>query len=145
MPSWNTLERAGDATASGFDPRHSYYETIQRVWSSGGETLEFNFDMSIQLRHAHPKVKGHAGKVSITRGPLVYCLESVDNPGVDIFTAQLEPSSLREEFVPDLLDGIVVIHAKTTDGISVKFIPYFLWANRGESQMTVWVNCRQSR
>ena len=145
MPSWNTSERKGDATASGFDPRHSYYETIQRVWSSGGETLEFNFDMSIQLRHAHPKVKGHAGKVSITRGPLVYCLESVDNPGVDIFTAQLEPSSLREEFVPDLLDGIVVIHAKTTDGISVKFIPYFLWANRGESQMTVWVNCRQSR
>jgi len=51
------------------------YETIPRVWSAEGGILEFNFDMSIQLRRAHPKVKGHAGKVAITSGPLVYCLE----------------------------------------------------------------------
>ena len=96
--------------------------------------------MSTQLRCAHPKVKGHAGKVTVTRGPLVYCLESVDNPAIDIFTAQLNPSSLRDEFIPDLLGGCVVIHGKTTDGEPLKFIPYFLWANRGDSQMTVWVN-----
>jgi DUF1680 family protein len=102
--------------------------------------LEFNFDMSVQLRRAHPKVKGHTGKVAITRGPLVYCLENVDNPNVDIFTAQLDPPSLRDEFVPDLLGGCVVIHGKTIAGKPLKFIPYFLWANRGESQMTVWVN-----
>jgi hypothetical protein len=47
---------------------------------------------------------------------------------------------LRDEFVPDLLGGCVVIHGKTTDGEPLKFIPYFLWANRGDSQMTVWVN-----
>jgi DUF1680 family protein len=96
--------------------------------------------MSIKLHRAHPKVKGHAGRVAITRGPLVYCLESVDNPGVNIFTVPLDPSSLEDEFVPDLLGGIVVIHAKTLDGKPLRFIPYFLWANRGESQMTVWVN-----
>jgi len=39
------------------------------------------------------------------------------------------------------LGGCVVIHGTTTDGKSLKFIPYFLWANRGESQMVVWVNC----
>jgi DUF1680 family protein len=98
--------------------------------------------MSIQTRHAHPKVKGHAGKIAVTRGPLVYCLESVDNLGVDIFTARLDPVSLVEKFVPDLLGGCVVIHGKTTDGKALKFIPYFLWANRGESQMTVWVNSK---
>ena len=65
----------------------------------------------------------------------------MDNPDVDIFSAQLAPSSLRDEFVPDLLGGIVLIHGKTTDGKSLKFIPYFLWANRGKSQMTVWVDC----
>jgi len=86
-------------------------------------------------------VKGHAGKVALTRGPLVYCLESVDNPDVDVFTAQLDPSSLRDEFVSDLLGGCVVIHGKTSEGKPLKFIPYFLWANRGESQLTVWVNC----
>jgi len=41
-----------------------------------------------------------------------------------------------------LLDGCVVIHGKTIDGKPLKFIPYFLWANRGESQMTVWVNSK---
>jgi len=129
-------------TASGYDPRQSNFETISRVWSPKGETLEFNFDMSIKMRYAHRKVKGHAGKSALTRGPLVYCLESVDNPNVDIFTAQLDTSSLHDEFVPDLLDGCVVIHGKTMDGKPLKFIPYFLWANRGESQMTVWVNSK---
>ena len=140
-PSWSATS-PNESTASGCDPRQADYEMISRNWSAGGETLEFNFDMSIHLRHAHPKVKGHAGKVAVTRGPLVYCLESVDNPNVDIFTAQLDPDSLNDEFVPGLLGGCVVLHGKTTDGKSLKFIPYFLWANRGESQMTVWVNCK---
>jgi uncharacterized protein len=142
IPSWGSPTPShGQATASGYDPRQANYETIGRVWNPEGETLEFNFDMSIKLRRAHPKVKGHEGKVAFTRGPLVYCLESVDND-LDIFKAQPDPSSLRDEFVPDLLSGTVVMHGRTTDGKPLKFIPYFLWANRGESQMTVWVNCR---
>jgi DUF1680 family protein len=142
-PSWDSLVQSGrQENASGYDPRQANYEMIDRVWSRAGETLEFNFDMSIRLRHAHPKVKGHDGKIALTRGPLVYCLESVDNRGVDIFTTQLDSSSLRDEFVPDLLGGIMVIHGNTTDGKPLKFIPYFLWANRGESRMTVWVNSK---
>ena len=140
MPSWNSLEQTGESTASGIDPRNAIDETFNRLWSSEGETLQFNYDMSIKLRRAHPKVKGHAGKVAVTRGPLVYCLESLDNPDVDIFLAPLDPSSLRDEFIPDLLGGCVVIYGKTIEGKPLKFIPYFLWANRGESQMTVWVN-----
>jgi len=141
-PSWN-IASPKVITESGYDPRLAEYETISGNWSAEGETLEFNFDMSIQLRRAHPKVRGLAGKVTVTCGPLVYCLESVDNPDVDIFTAQLDPDSLKDEFIPDLLCGCVLIHGKTTDGKSLKFIPYFLWANRGESRMTVWVNCKQ--
>jgi hypothetical protein len=139
-PSWDAVPPRS-ATASGYDPRDAGYETFRRTWSPAGETIEFNFDMSVRLRHAHPKVKGHAGKAAVTRGPLVYCLESVDNPGLNIFTAQLDPSSLRDEFDPDLLGGCVVIHGKTNDSKPLTFIPYFLWANRGESQMSVWVNC----
>ncbi|MEO5887237.1 MAG: hypothetical protein ABIQ77_06200 [Anaerolineales bacterium] len=48
----------------------------------------------------------------------------------------------RAEFVPDLWGGCVVIHAQTMGGKPLKFIPYFLWANRGESQMMVWVNSK---
>jgi hypothetical protein len=142
-PSWDSeTQPEQPTTASGYDPRKAHYETINRIWSSEGEKFEFNFDMSIKLRRAHPKVKGHQGKVALTRGPLVYCLESVDNPDVDIFTAQLDPTSLRDEFVPDLLSGTVVMHGMTTDSKPLNFIPYFLWANRGESQMTVWVNSK---
>ena len=60
-----------------------------------------------------------------------------------IFTVRLDTSSLRDEFIPDLLGGTVVILGKTTDGKTLKFIPYFLWANRGESRMIVWVNVIQ--
>jgi len=140
-PSWNMASPKA-STASGYDPRTAEFESISRMWSADDEILEYNFDMSIRLRHAHPKVQGHAGKVTVTRGPIVYCLESVDNPDVDIFTAQLDSASLGDEFVSDLLGGCVVIHGKTTDGKSLKFIPYFLWANRGASQMTVWVNSK---
>lgn len=136
-PSW-TGSSSAETTASGYDPRVADYETVPL---DGPKTLELHFDMSIQLRHAHPKVKRHHRKVALTRGPLVYCLESVDNPGVNIFRARLDPTSFRDEFVPDLLGGCVVIHAKTTRGKPLKFIPYFLWANRGASQMTVWVRC----
>ena len=145
LPSWSSSHQREKATASGIDPRNAAYQTTHRAWSSDGESLEFNFDMSIKLRRAHPKVRGHAGKVAVTRGPLVYCLESLDNPGVDICSVHLDPSSLRDEFVPDLLGGCVVIHAQTVDSQPLKFIPYFLWANRGESQMTVWVHGNNGR
>jgi uncharacterized protein len=143
IPSWNGDGSVdSQATAFGYDPRLARYEPVCRVWSPDSEPLEYEFAMPVQLRRAHPRVKGHAGKVAVTRGPLVYCLENLDNPGIDIFIAQLDPASLHDEFAPGLLGGCVIIHAKTTDGQPLKFIPYFLWANRGESQMTVWVNCR---
>jgi hypothetical protein len=70
----------------------------------------------------------------------------VDNPGLDIFTAFIDPASVEDDsiclaFHPALLGGTLVITGKTMDGKDLKFIPYFLWANRGDSQMTVWVNC----
>lgn len=105
-----------------------------------GDILEINFEIPIQLRRAHPKVKGHAGKVTITRGPLVYCLESTDNPNVDIFNVKVDAASLQPTFDESLLGGIMKIQAKSTNGQPLTFIPYHLWGNRGESTMTVWVN-----
>jgi len=124
--------------ASGFDPGGSSFISSDRSWSPG-DILEFNFDMAIKLRHAHPKVKGHQGKVTLTRGPLVYCLENIDNLQVDIFQLKIDTSSFRSVFDESLLGGIMKIEARTTDGQAITFIPYHLWGNRGPSQMTVWV------
>ena len=128
-----------DSPASGYDPRLAASVSISHPWAAGDE-IEISFDMPVRLLRAHPKVKGHAGKVAVTRGPLVYCLEDVDNPGIDIFTARLDPVSLAPVFDASLLDGVTRIEGKTTEGKPLIFIPYFLWGNRGPSQMTVWVN-----
>ncbi len=133
-----------ETPASGYDPRKAWFLPIRRVWAPG-DVLEVEFEMQVALRRTSPRVHGHKDKAALTRGPLVYCLESLDNPGMDIFSARLNPSSIGEPassvtFLPTLMGGTNVITAKTTAGNSLMFIPYFLWANRGESQMTVWVN-----
>ena len=125
--------------ASGYDPRLAQFIPLRQVWSPG-DTLQLHFPMPILTRRAHPRLKGHAGKAALTRGPLVYCLENLDNPGVDIFSAQVEPASLRAEFAPELLGGILALRGQTDSGQAITAIPYALWGNRGESQMTVWVN-----
>ena len=127
-----------DPTASGYDPRRAKFRTLQHTWHSGDE-ITVHFEMPIRLLRAHPKVKGHKDKVAVTRGPLVYCLESTDNPGVDLFTARLDPASLGPLMDPNLLGGIVKLTGRTLEGAPLTFIPYFLWGNRGPSQMTVWV------
>jgi DUF1680 family protein len=123
----------------GYHPEISYFLPIQRVWSAG-DIVQLTLDMPICLRQAHPKIKNHKGKVAVTRGPLVYCLESTDNPGVDIFSARLNTTSLVPENAPHLLGGITTLKGTAINGQPLTFIPYHLWANRGESQMTVWVN-----
>lgn len=125
-------------TAQGYDPRRAIFLPIQRRWQAE-DVVELDFDLSIDLRRAHPRVKGHAGKAAVTRGPLVYCLESVDHPSLDIFTTRLDPASLRPEWAPDILDGVIILRAKSTSGEPLLFIPYQLWANRGPSQMNVWI------
>jgi len=129
----------GIGTASGYDPRQACYMSISRTWSSG-DTIDLKFEMSITLRRASPHVRGHKRKVALTRGPLVYCLESLDNPGLDIFTAQIDAGSLQAESSPALLGGIWTLSGKTTKGQPFVAIPYHLWANRGESRMNVWLN-----
>jgi hypothetical protein len=126
-------------TASGYNPGQSRFLPLKRTWHPGSE-IALTFDMPIMLRKAYPNVKGHQGKVAVTRGPLVYCLESTDNSDINIFDANLDASLLTERFEPDLLGGIVKLTAKTTDNKLLTFIPYHLWGNRGESTMTVWVN-----
>ena len=128
-----------EQTASGYDPRTSSYHKIERIWTSG-DVVELDFNMDIQLRRAHPKVKRHMGKAAISAGPLVYCLESVDNPNVDIFNVRVDPNSLSLQYEEEFLGGCNIIIGKSTEGVPLTFIPYYLWGNRGASQMTVWVN-----
>lgn len=132
-------EAAPDVPAPGYDPRLARFHALQRAWAPG-DVVEIHFDMPVRLRRAHPKVKGHSGKAAVTRGPLVYCLESLDNPGIDIFSARLYPGSLAPLFDEAMLGGVIKIQGNTKGKKPLTFIPYFLWGNRGVSSMNVWVN-----
>lgn len=139
LPSNWIDENALEQTACGYDPRKSRFLPIRRTWADG-DVVTCDFEMKITPRNAHPKVKGRKNKTTITRGPLVFCLESIDNPDIDIFTAQVDISTLSEAYDYDLLGGTSVITGRTKDSIPVRLIPYHLWGNRGPSGMTVWIN-----
>jgi DUF1680 family protein len=125
--------------ASGYAPQRAYYLPLSRTWSPG-DTVEIEFQMPVLARQAHRKVKSVRGQVALTRGPLAYCLESVDNSGIDLFQARIDPSSARAEFDPDLLGGVWVLRGEMLRGRTFTAIPYAYWANRGESQMAVWIS-----
>jgi DUF1680 family protein len=128
-------------TACGYDPRTSWYLPVQQSWS-GGDVIELDFGMDFHIRATHPRVRATRGQAALTRGPLVYCLESTDNPGVDIFNVEIDPESLQAEHEDDLFNGITVLKGNAKDGSPLIFIPYFLWSNRGNSQMAVYVRTR---
>ena len=131
-------------TASGYDPGESWYLTINRAWSPA-DRVELEFQMPIKLRFTHPKVRSTRGKASVTRGPIVYCLESIDNPDLDIFTAVPDPESLQPHFSKDTFGGIYLIQGLTLQGQPLVFLPYYLWSNRGPSQMTTYLKMNGSK
>jgi len=125
-------------TASGFSPYPSHFVRLTRTWKTG-DLIELELPMEIKLREPHPKVTSGRGKVALTRGPVVYCVESSDNPGLDIFNMVADRSGLRAEFDETLFNGIWVIKGRTTEGSRFVAIPYYCWANRDPSAMTVMI------
>jgi len=140
------------------------YLAVSRQWSPG-DAISMNFNMTSEVVEANPRVVDDFGRGAVQRGPLVYCLEQLDQPdGVNLFDVSLDlrkgRSQFHDEFQSNLLDGVVVLkhvgrvsdspssqmqlyssHAPTvgkTQQVELKLIPYYAWANRSASQMQVW-------
>lgn len=64
---------------------------------------------------------------TFSRGPLVYCFESVDNLGINLMKAVLDPASLKIGVLHPDLDGVYAIQGRTTEGERLTTIPYYLW------------------
>ncbi len=125
-------------TACGYDPQQARLVKIQRTWQNA-DRLELQLDLPIRPYRQHPRLPACGGAVAVGRGPLVYCLETADNPGVDIFDVKIDPASLQPAWDPGLLGGVMKITGRTQAGESLTWIPYMLWGNRGPSLMTVFV------
>ena len=141
-----------DATAAVSDG----YWKIKRQWQSG-DKVELSLKIEAELRFADPRVPADAGRAAIQRGPLVYCVESADNPGVRIHSLRMPAApQFRETTAADLPEGTVALrfaarHEVTppAGAFSTKApefadheavaIPYALWQNRGAGAMQVFL------
>lgn len=110
---------------------------VIKDWKSQ-DVIALDMDMPVEIVAADPHVKENFGKRAIQRGPLVYCMEEIDNP--EYFDQiQLSPSTtFQTAFVSDILNGIKTI--KTNGRAqSATFIPYYAWDNRKVGKMRVWI------
>ena len=174
IPGWSRFSTAtindsvipGPARELSANDVSGTYLPLRRRWSKG-DTVRLEFDMSAQVLEANVRVVENNGRVAIQRGPLVYCLEQLDQPqGVSLADVALVAGNAKsgngfsESFDRNLLDGIMVLRhegaavqtpntrralyfpASAAAGKSTKipltFIPYYAWANRAPTPMQVW-------
>ncbi|MGY0036676.1 discoidin domain-containing protein [Pedobacter sp. NJ-S-72] len=133
------------------------YAVIKRIWKKGDQ-LVFSVPMETRKVFANEKVKEDKGRFAFQRGPIVYCLEGPDNKDSVVQDIIVDKNAVStSNFDPDLLNGIEVItvtgsgthrQLKSNELIKVNqtvtAIPYYAWANRGASEMTVWVPYEES-
>lgn len=121
--------------------------------------IHVQFTMPVMFVRANPKVRADAGKLAIVRGPLVYCLEEVDN-GDNLSSVYINPDmETKVSYETDLLGGCTAIYGVGSrisqsgweDGalykeqkadfetIHWKAVPYYAWGNREPGEMMVWM------
>ena len=114
------------------------YLVINKNWKKG-DVIALNFDMPVVMVEPDPHVQTNAGRRTVQRGPLVYCVEQVDNPGVDLNNLTL---SSKNKFTVVEGDGVLkgVKKLQTSAGKDkITFVPYYAWENRESGKMLVWV------
>jgi hypothetical protein len=114
------------------------YLTIKRNWKKG-DIIELDFDMPVVLVEPDPNITTNRGRRAIQRGPLVYCTEQVDNPGVDLDSVNL---SGKDKFTVIEGDGVLTGIKKIQTGAGrnkIIFVPYYAWENREPGRMLVWM------
>jgi len=139
------------------------FAMITRTWLAH-DRVELVLAMPVERVHAHPAVRQNCGRVALQRGPVVYCLEEVDN-GMNLEQASLSRAGdvkLADGEGP--LTGLPCLKARghryaapdpASDGplyhhyegpeseeVELTAVPYFAWANRGDGEMQVWVRER---
>lgn len=143
VPAWASdteIRVNGEVVAAGAElAPPSSYVPIARRWKRG-DTVFARFGMETRLVESPPEVVENQGRVAIVRGPLVYALEDQDN-GFDVHTTRIGADVPLVTPAPAGLDGVVsALAGATQDGLPYTAIPYYAWANRGRSNMEVWLH-----
>jgi len=147
---WKGAVRAGE------------YLPVHRKWQRG-DRIVLKLEVKPRLTVANPRVAENVGRVAVEFGPLVYAAEQTDQQGLpSLFDAALVADAApRAAFKPDLLGGVVLIEHKgvfyqkplteeplyqpltasprRTRPVTLRLIPYYTFANRGPTEMQVWL------
>ncbi len=171
IPGWSGGTQVTVNGKAGAGATPAQYLAVKRDWKSG-DVVNLKFDMKPQVLQASDRVVEDFGRAAVQRGPLVYCLEQMDQQeGVTLHEVSFDlrksgGSQFREEFDKDLLGGVLLLkhpgavnakpagakrlyqpystEAATTRPVELKFIPYYAWANRSETAMQVWTPVAQA-
>jgi DUF1680 family protein len=151
------------------------YAELNQIWKPG-DIITLSLPMPAVLIKANPLVEETRGQIAVRRGPVVYCLESIDlamqstnrsTPGAQstaptqpsIFNIAIPAAKINLHPTPITighhhlmaLDGTALLLPSSNthlyqelsqnppSPIPVRLIPYYAWANRGPSDMTVWL------
>lgn len=124
----------------------------------GDARITVSFEALARFIRANPNVRADCGKIAVTKGPLVYCLEEIDN-GKNLSELYVDTKQKIEEADLSLFGGItqLVFQGKRMeesawkDGelygeyplqlsdVTLKAVPYAYWNNRGMGEMAVWI------
>lgn len=118
------------------------FAVIDRKWKAG-DVVELELPMPVRQVKCIPEVKDNMGRMAVTRGPLVYCAEEIDNnvPVQRLFWGDVDESQATETTITSgILQGLEQVNLA---GISL--IPYYAWCNRGDNRtMQVWIHDEQT-
>ncbi len=159
IPGWTDNARLLiNGKASDLKLTSGQYAEVNRRWKKG-DKVELILPMEAKLVEANPLVEETRNQVAVKRGPVVYCLESVDMPQQNIFDVfmpsniSLKPQTLKidgadvmslegEAKLVENKDWKNVLYREVSDQnktAKVRLVPYFAWGNRGHSEMSVWL------
>ena len=169
IPAWSETNhvRVNGEAITGATPGE--YLAIRRRWSAG-DRIELAMDMTPRVLHANPAVAEDVGKVVLQRGPIVFCMEDLDQTiharqkNLGDFVAHTtgetkvhydaallggvtvleHPGSLAPEPQPASLYGAAAPETQPGQPVMLTLIPYYAWANRSSTAMQVWITAKQA-
>lgn len=130
--------------------REQGFAILTRTWQAG-DMVELTLPMPTWRVVAHDKVAEDVGRVAIERGPIVYCLEAIDNDGAVTGLFLPDEAALSVKYCGDLLGGVAMVRGdgqrvvRREDGslctmpAQIAAVPYYAWAHRGAGEMAVWL------
>ncbi len=147
IPAWaeGAIVKVNGATQQ--TPVPGQYVNLQRTWNAG-DVISIDLGLAARIVPPNPKVEAQRGRLAIMVGPLVYCIEQADNPGIVLRHISVAQSvKPKMKFEKCLLDGVRVLSfpASVWTGeniprtVTVRAIPYYAWANREPGFMNVWL------